>query len=347
MSGLRDARLRRALESAPDAHMRPDAKTRAAIRAAALGAVAPAAAPAPWWRTVWDSTGRRGPWNAAFATVLLASLVTVLWYDREVPDARTDKVSVAPVPPSALPAPAAPPPAAAPAPSQEPSRAEKPVAARRETPVQAPRRKDASPAPAAPAPAAADAAVAAAPATPSLQDQERRDLAKAQEPVLAEAPFATGAAAPAAPVPPPVVAQAAPPAAAPMARSAPAVVAPAPAPAPAAAAPATRAAEVGGSNYLQRQPFESARLMAGPRSAEVPPAQSRRLVELAQAVARAALGGEPLAAPVTLRIELRQGTFISVLEVAGPQVRWNGLTGRPDPALLLALEQEAARLLAR
>lgn len=338
MSELRDARLRRALESAPDAHMRPDAKTRAAIRTAALGAVAPVAAPVRWWRTMWDGTGRRGPWNAAFATVLLASLVTVLWYDREVPDARTGKVSVASAPP--VPSPPAAPPAAAPAPSPQPSRAENPVAARRETPVQAPLRKDVSPAPAAPAPAAADAAVAAAPATPSLQDQERRDLAKAQEPVLAEAPFATGAAAP-------------------MARSAPAAVAPAPAAAaaapapapaaaaPAAAAPATRAAEAGGSNDLQRRPFESARLVAGLRSAEVPPAQSGRLVELAQTVSRAAVSGEPLAAPVTLRIELRQGTFVNVLEVAGPQVRSNGLTGRPDTALLQALQLEAERLLAR
>lgn len=338
MSDLRDARLRRALESAPDAHMRPDAKTRAAIRAAALGAVAPAAAPAPWWRTVWDSTGRRGPWNAAFATVLLASLVTVLWYDREVPDARTDKVSVAPVP--------AAPPAAAPAPSPEPPRAEKPVVPRRETPIQAPRRKDASPAPAAPAPAVADAAVPAAPAAPSFQDQERRDLAKAQAPALAEAPPAAGAASPAAPAAPPaVVAQAAPPAAAPMPRSAPAAVAAAPA--PAAAAPAARAAEASGS-FLQRQQLADVRLVAGDRSTEVAPEQSRRLVELAEAVARAAQGSEPLAAPVTLRIELRrQGLPAGVLEVAGPQVRWRGLTGRPDPALLLALEQEAARLLAR
>lgn len=91
----------------------------------------------------------------------------------------------------------------------------------------------------------------------------------------------------------------------------------------------------------------AARLVAQGRVLEVPAERSRRLVELAHAVARSAQGSEPLAAPVTVRIELQQGLFVSVLEVAGPQVRWNGLTGRPDAALLRSLEQEAARLLRR
>jgi hypothetical protein len=85
------------------------------------------------------------------------------------------------------------------------------------------------------------------------------------------------------------------------------------------------------------------RLTAQRRVVEVPPGQSRRLIELTQSAAQAAQGSEPLAAPVTLRIELVTG----VLEVAGAQVRWNGLTGRPNPALLLALQLEAERLLAR
>ena len=90
MIGLRDARLKKALDSAPDADVRPDAQTRQSILAGAHGAVAPAPAK-PWWQKLWQSAGhQRAPWNAAFATIVLASLVTVLWYDREVPGARPE-----------------------------------------------------------------------------------------------------------------------------------------------------------------------------------------------------------------------------------------------------------------
>ena len=274
MSDLRDARLRRALESAPDAHMRPDAKTRAAIRAAAVGAVTPAAAPAPWWRSLWTATGRRGPWNAAFASVLLASLVTVLWYDREVPDARSDK-SRAPVP-SAPPPVAAEAPAAAPAPLPAP--ADSPAPPRRPPPTRPAAPKAAEPAVTQPAPGSADTAAASERAAQSRSDRERRELAKAAPPPPpVEAAPATGAAADAnLPSPPPVVAAApaAVPAAPPVARSmpapAPAAAAPAPAPAPAmaAAAPAARAPEAGaGFQQRQRRRFAQRREREGVRGA--------------------------------------------------------------------------------
>ena len=99
---LRDARLARALEHAPDTlePTQPAAGTRDAILRAAHKAMgAPQAQPAPpvrGWRAmvvgVWDrlmGTGRM-PWNAALATVLLASFITLLWRDEPVPSAQTD-----------------------------------------------------------------------------------------------------------------------------------------------------------------------------------------------------------------------------------------------------------------
>lgn len=106
-----------------------------------------------------------------------------------------------------------------------------------------------------------------------------------------------------------------------------------------------------GAGFAQRPQAQAAlgeqsapvRLATPVRMVDVPPDQSRRLLELVRSAARAAQGNEPLAASVTLRIELGAGA----LEVAGAQVRWNGLTGRPDAALLQALQLEAERLMAR
>lgn len=125
MTQLRDARLREALEQAPDASMRPPARTREAIHAAAHAALQPA------WRRWWASSGQRTGWSAAFATVLLAGFVTLLWRGEDVPQAEP------PPPPSAsrvpAPAPARLPEVAAPAtaPARSappPSRSEKAAA---------------------------------------------------------------------------------------------------------------------------------------------------------------------------------------------------------------------------
>ena len=111
---LRDARLHKALAHAPDAQDLPGEATRVAILKIAENSIPTRAngtnAPQmPWWRSLWAQTGGRGgPWNAAFATVLLGSIITLIWLEREVPDARPDEGPVVaqklPVPPGPTPA---------------------------------------------------------------------------------------------------------------------------------------------------------------------------------------------------------------------------------------------------
>ena len=169
---LRDPALRRALDHAPDHAAMPDPRTRDAIRkmahnlaATPLSAATPAAnsaRAAPWWRRLWGGGEPRArmPWNAAFATVLVAAFVTVLWHREPVPDARLDgeaRVGGAAAPaeaqaPSPVQAPpqaqspsadaAVPPPPAAAAPAPEPAAAPAHDASkeRRERTVEAPRR---------------------------------------------------------------------------------------------------------------------------------------------------------------------------------------------------------------
>jgi hypothetical protein len=130
---LRDPALQRALDHAPDHDATPDPRTRDAIRKMAHNlaaapvltpvSVADGAGAAPWWRRLFGGggTGARMPWNAAFATVLVATFVAVLWHREPVPDAQLDgeaRVSgaaaptPAPAQPSAQPAPQSPSPAA-------------------------------------------------------------------------------------------------------------------------------------------------------------------------------------------------------------------------------------------
>jgi hypothetical protein len=180
---LRDPALRRALDHAPDRDATPDPRTRDAIRKMAHNlAAAPAAAPAsaansasaaPWWRRLFGGgdTRARMPWNAAFATVLVAGFVTVLWHREPIPDARLDgeaKVASAPAP---APAAAPTPPAAESAPqasspaivAQQTPAAEAPAAPARDAAKEAPDRA-AVDAVRKPAPAAARKQVEAAPA---------------------------------------------------------------------------------------------------------------------------------------------------------------------------------------
>jgi hypothetical protein len=106
---LHDPALRRALDHAPDRDALPEAHTRDAIlkmahnlaaqpastsaaSATAAGA-ANSASVLPWWRRLFGGGGEprsRMPWNAAFATVLVAAFVTVLWRSEPVPEARLD-----------------------------------------------------------------------------------------------------------------------------------------------------------------------------------------------------------------------------------------------------------------
>jgi hypothetical protein len=99
---LRDARLRHALAHAPDAQAAPAEATRAAILRHAHAAVAAPAPVAPrlWWTRVAPAlAGPRRPWNAGFATVLVACVVAGLWWERDVPGPAPDAQSPAPAVP--------------------------------------------------------------------------------------------------------------------------------------------------------------------------------------------------------------------------------------------------------
>ncbi|WP_309148857.1 hypothetical protein [Variovorax paradoxus] len=203
---LRDPALRRALDHAPDSEATPDPRTRAAILkmahnlAPASVTASPAAnsaSAASWWRRLFGGGGEpraRMPWNAAFATVLVAGFVAVLWHREPVPDVRLDGEARVGGATAQAPAPVAPP---APAPAQ--SAAE--VATSAEAPAAA----------AAPPPA-----VAKAPAAPAAEQRAKAPVArdssspkKAADAASADAPqraapqpsLKQAAPAPAAPVP--------------------------------------------------------------------------------------------------------------------------------------------------
>ena len=387
MTELRDARLQRALRDAPDAHMAPSSSTRAAILARAHEAVTPTRA-APWWKRLgWGAGSQRMPWNAAFATIVVASLVTVMWHDRDIPDARTegglaDKQAPAAVAPpvargpvhqapavTAQPQPAPPEAARAPAPKTAEVPAPRKDAARKAEPVApavapapAPAPAPAAapppisiPAPAAPAQAPPPPVVAEAPAAAADAQRERR----AEVATGALRDESRGALAKSA-SPDARQAGTSERAAAGLARPA----APAPqanAPAAAMAPPAQSGASglAAGLNLQVSAPpgtWTDVVLSGAGRTVQLPAAQASRLIELARQTALDARSTEPLREPVTHRIELRrQGQVEGLLELAGRQVRWTQLrggenrvtTGEPDAARLDALREEFRRLAER
>lgn len=101
---LRDARLIQAMWHMPDAHDMPDAALRSRVLQAAGDALLPPATAQPVnaakitlaqqlrnaWRTGWcwlaDPSSERMPWTGALASLLLASLITVMWTGREPPE---------------------------------------------------------------------------------------------------------------------------------------------------------------------------------------------------------------------------------------------------------------------
>lgn len=377
MTDLRDARLQRALQEAPDAQLRPHARTRGRVLEAARQAVAPAPPPA-WWKALWSAMGNsRAPWNAAFATVVLATLVTVLWYDREIPGPRSDSPRPEQPAPTAAPAQPAQPapalaepaaPAAARAKPQADSQGERQQAqspAGRRDAAQAksqPRASDTQLAPPVaeaareqrnetPAPAAEEsrsAEPANAPAE-AVRDQDASALAKRRFERADSAPPA-GAAAPAPVAPRPQTAPAAP-AAAPPAPPAPAAaarVAPPQAGAPLSGLTTQRAAPGLAVDWSGLRISDALGNRVGLSREQAP-----RLAQLASRVAGETQGREPLTDPVEIRIELhRAGELQAVLELAGAQVRWTdaagaSFTARPPAAQLQALRDEAGRLLRR
>lgn len=332
MTDLRDARLRQALDAAPDAGLQPQARTREAIHAAARAAVQPA------WRRWWRPVGRSGtPWAAAFATLMVATLVTVLWNDEEVPGARTEPagepVAAAPqaaAKPEVPAAPAvqpAPQPAPPPAPTVLPESAKAPAPAPRPGLAITPQGRAASPsvvpAPAAPsAPSAPAVAPAPAPATappaamadaaqPAPQALEERRSA----PALARAPAPPPAAAPPAPL--------------------------------AAAAPAARA-------RAEAATFTQVRVEAGGRSLVLPADQAGLLPALVvRLFASPAAANGVTAGTASLRLELARGNeALGVLERLGEHWRWTPVEPGQAPRLLRPaasldedLREEVARLL--
>jgi hypothetical protein len=314
---LRDARLCKAMDEAPDARLQPHPRSRDAIRAAAHAAVQ------PWWRR-WGSSavGRRTQWTAAFATLMLASVVTLLWQGQEIPGARPEPPGVdqpAPVAASvSVPVPA-PRPSAPPAAAAESARVHQHAGHGERS-----REPAAAPDPLARAEQRAAPTAEAAPALADVAGTAAAPMAKAQP---APAEDVRPQAAPAAPAPPP----------------SPAAAAPAP-----AAVAALRAAPAAPA-------WTQVRIEADGHSVVVPRAQAGALPSL---VARMLLApAEPAAAtgPAVLRLELAQGDEAAgVLELAGARWRWMPLRGaqqarmlRPDPVLAAALREEAERLLRR
>ena len=334
---LRDARLRRALEHAPDAGALPDPRTREAIRKMAhnlAAATPPAAAPTaqPWWRRLFGGGGPRGrmPWNAAFATLLVVGFVTVLWRQEPVPDARLDgearvggAVAEAPPAPREVPAvvPEARPEAAAPAAPVAPVAPAAPSGAAAEAAGNADAvRRPSAPAAAAQRAPAPQAERRQAPAEPAAKSRESASLERAAPAPATPPPAAAAAvappppevaAAPVAPAPPPPAAVAPPPAAvAPPSPSAPAPVIAAAPPAPGAAPPVADAAP-GAAPLAAEQSYkksESERAsVRGAASAlqSVPPALSYAPPQPSAAAPSAQLSqAEPAALPPPSRARL-------------------------------------------
>lgn len=341
MTMLRDARLARALDYAPDQAEVPDARARSAIRKVAIEALAvsrPAPVPRPWWRRLWAPApgAARMPWNAALATVLLASLVTLLWHDREPPGARLDGPVDAVTAPSA---PAEKREAHAVADAVLAGAAPDAPAVRREAPPPRPtppaRASKPKPPPVAealpePPPAPASAAPAPAVASPSAPAPFAEQAGASQDAApLAQAPAAS------------------PPAPAAMARSAPAAKAVGGLAADrAVAAPAA----MGWTDVLIRE---------GGRELRLPRAQAARLAALLQPLwpSAQAWAGAPLAPPLAtadIQLELQPpGEAVVTLALSTQEAQWSQrdsaglrrITQRPGTEVLAALREEIKRLL--
>lgn len=352
MTELRDARLGKALHEAPDAALQPPQRTRDAIRAAAHAAVQPG------WRRWWRSAGdHRRPWGAALATVALATLVTVMWGDREIPGARreaapeTSPIPAAPAParkaasvPAALPGtalsephvPAAGAPSAPPVPPARPGTA---AVRSRERPL--------APPPAASTPPAREAAIERAPAVKAVpHDPVTRDAGTSAAEGLSRAASASVAEEARATASPPRV------------------VAAAPAATPAPAPPAPAAAQRQGATLTPQAalraspaslPWTQLRIEAGGRSVVVARMQAGELPALVTSLLASPSDDADATAAASLRLELAQGDeAIGVLDMVGDHWRWTPLRGarearllRADAGIAAALREEAQKLLPR
>lgn len=318
MTALRDALLKKALEYAPDSGLAPVKSVGDAIKSEAVRAVLsrPTHPRAGLWarlRAWWLPPGHV-PWNAAFASLLLASLVTLLWRGEAPPGAEPETVrglpaaAVSPTPPT---------------PSEAPP--EKTLQPAQPTPkAEAPRVRLVAPAVTAPPPvdyAANNRLADAAPAAP----------ARPEAPPLSSS----------VPVPAPAEAVAVTPQA-PAMRAAPVAAA---APAAKAMAPLLGRAERSG---VPAEPAARAtwdgwtelRVTAAGRTDRVLRSASPGWEGVLQRLVAVAVTAEPLGGVPTLQVDLLQGGVpLGRLELAAPWVRWtpaggDSRTGQAEAALL-------------
>lgn len=93
-----DPHLQAALRHAPDARVEAPPEIAARVLAEARRAVAPAATP-PWWARWWERAGAGWMPQGAFATLVLAGLITLLWRDdRPGPAVESAPVAESPAP---------------------------------------------------------------------------------------------------------------------------------------------------------------------------------------------------------------------------------------------------------
>lgn len=357
---LHDPLLQQVLDHAPDQAATPDAALRQSIRVLAHEAVAPSlpagpvGAERPWWQRllgIGGGAGSRMPWNAAFATVLVGVLVTVMWQREPVPGAAPDapmqERPAAPVP-AAPPAPVtpAPKPAEAPPPPPAPSVLDTALAESRAVTESAKRalderdrereRQARQAAADREATLAADKAVERAQQALAREEAARMKAEPPLPPPVQWPPVMTPE--PVAPAAPAV--NAAPPAAA--LRAAP----PAPSRAAGMAAPAPAPGPAPEPTFNALAQWTQLRITRnGADSRVLPRAEARELGGLVGSAALAGVGSQPLAGAVDWRIALeRDGEVLGVLELAGGQVRWRekGVppgTGQPGAGALSSLRQ--------
>lgn len=304
----RDAHLRQALRHAPDRDAAPPPALSASILAQARAAVQPAAprrevAP-PWWSRLWQQVATPA-FGGAFASVMLAGVIGVMWQDGPPPEALPGAerdLAKAPTAsaPAAVPAtPAIAPPAPAAA-MQDNARADEPKQAPPQPATPPQKAAPAAPPAAArgPVPKAAETSREVAPAPPEAENAtapsgavEARKQRAAAGSLTSTVPEPAAAAVPA-PAAPPAVAPAPPPAPAPVVAAAPAAPPPAAAPAP-PPAPAVAPAR----SILPETTRDAA------RDAEVAPRTARREASAPGALGAASLARmapplDPLAAPL-------------------------------------------------
>ncbi|MDM0105196.1 sigma-70 family RNA polymerase sigma factor [Variovorax sp. J22R24] len=368
---LSDAHLWQALEYAPDQNTAPDWRLRKAMlkRASeAVGAADPEEAEAelelaarPWWRRIGPSDGKRSrvPLIAGLATVLVATLVSLLWRREPVipPQIDSRPQASAPVPQAVESTASQRPGPGNPAPSRDASSASQASAPPPASPEpQAPPVAESNPpaTPVAPAPPPMAKVQKTPPATspqPPPPRRESADVAKSAPPVAPAPPSAGASSRPTPPESPgarprkeddAMLAQRSDNAARPQAPGAPAAGAPA---AARVAPPSSRRTEA-------TEPPTFAALSQwsrititrrGGESRTFQRAEARDLNALLGSAAISAVGAQPLSGTPEYRVTLeRDREVLAVFEVAPTQVRWRegktpSATGVPSAPALAAL----------